>query len=971
MEPDPFVGRAAELSLLQGALEQARGGLPRVVLVSGPAGIGKTALVRRFVRDADPVTVLHASGDELESGLDFGVFEQLTRSLDRAQPDPTDTLTVGAELVGLFGALQGAEPLIIVVDDVQWADKPSLHALTFALRRLRTERVLCIAVARDDATSLPEGLRRLVDSGRGLAVRLGGLDATALTALAATVGVRALDPRAVERLREHTDGNPLYARALLEQLDSDVLWHGEGPLPAPSSFSMIVLSRVAGCSVETERLVTAAAVLGRRCPLGVVARMAELDDPLPALEEAVRANLLEAPHAPGAQSVVFPHPLVRAAVYHDLGPARRAHLHARAAELLDLPASLEHRAAAAVEPDPALSAQLEAYASGEGARGAFASAAAHLESAASLSPSPTARDRLLLEAVEWLLRGEDLVAVSALADQVGRLADSPRRLAVLGHLALMRGHYAEAERLLSAAFEDCDHTREPDVAAGAAVQLARVCLAEARGAEAIVWARRASDLQVDDPFVGGLAFGTLVLALGLSGRASEALTLVAALPEGAGRPRVSGGETPWRASVDDSVTPPSGAPQDAGPWVLGGETPWRASVGDSVTPPSGAPTQKMRPEHVVGVTVRGIVRLWTGALTGARADLAATTSAAWSQRLSGLQVMGLGCLAAAEYHLGFWDDSLTHAAAAVSLTEVTDRCCFTPTGDAVSAWVLAARGDWGAAQAHVRAAKSAVGAQSVVGTTTAASAAALVAYARGDHDAVVRAVQPILGLRHRDGIDEPGVFLWREHYADALASLGRLDEAEAALTPFEALACERGRQSAMANAARVRGNLEAARGNDVLARAAFERGLRHLDGLPFPLDHARLHHAYGQFLRRAGERTAAARELAVGRETCAALGARPLLERCEHELAVCGLSPARGSSAARLDLTPQEQAVAHLVTTGLTNRQVAAELVISAKTVEYHLGNIYAKLGLTSRTQLAAYLNGSARLGAERPPRWP
>ncbi len=942
MEPDPFVGRAAELRLLQGALEQARGGLPRVVLVSGPAGIGKTALVRRFVRDADPVTVLHASGDELESGLDFGVFEQLTRSLDRTQPDHADTLTVGAELVGLFGVLQVAEPLIVVVDDVHWADKPSLHALTFALRRLRAERVLCIAVARDDATSLPEGLRRLVDSDRGLAVRLGGLDATALTALAATVGVRALDPRAAERLREHTDGNPLYARALLEQLDSDVLWHGERPLPAPSSFSMIVLSRVAGCSVEAERLVTAAAVLGRRCPLGVVARLAELDDPLPALEEAVRANLLEAPHAPGAQSVVFPHPLVRAAVYHDLGPARRAHLHARAAELLDLPASLEHRAAAAVEPDSALSAQLEAYASGEGARGAFASAAAHLESAASLSPSPTARDRLLLEAVEWLLRGEDLVAVSALADQVSRLADSPRRLAVLGHLALMRGHYAEAERLLSAAFEDCDHTCEPEVAAGAAVQLARVCLAGARGAEASAWARRASDLQVDDPFVGGHAFGTLVLALGLSGRASEALALVAALPEGAGRP-----------------------------WVLGGETPWRASVGDSVTPPSGAPTQKMRPEHVVGVTVRGIVRLWTDALTDARADLAATTSAAWSQRLSGLQVMGLGCLAAAEYHLGFWDDSLTHAAAAVSLTEVTDRCCFTPTGDAVSAWVLAARGDWGAAQAHVRAAKSAVGAQSVVGTTTAASAAALVAYARGDHDAVVRAVQPILGLRHRDGVDEPGVFLWREHYADALASLGRLDEAEAALTPFEALACERGRRSAMANAARVRGNLEAARGNDVLARAAFERGLRHLDGLPFPLDHARLHHAYGQFLRRAGERTAAARELVVGRDTCAALGARPLLERCEHELAVCGLSPARRSSAARLDLTPQEQAVARLIATGLTNRQVAAELVISAKTVEYHLGNIYAKLGLASCAQLAAYLNGSAQLGTGRAPRRP
>jgi DNA-binding CsgD family transcriptional regulator len=125
-----------------------------------------------------------------------------------------------------------------------------------------------------------------------------------------------------------------------------------------------------------------------------------------------------------------------------------------------------------------------------------------------------------------------------------------------------------------------------------------------------------------------------------------------------------------------------------------------------------------------------------------------------------------------------------------------------------------------------------------------------------------------------------------------------------------------------------------------------------------PFERALGEEAYGRFLRRAGERRAAASRLESALSCLAALGATPFVERVQTELAACGLSPMRRSGREKGRLTPQELAVARLVGTGRTNREVATQLVISVKTVEYHLGNIYAKLDLRTRAQLAAHLAG-------------
>jgi DNA-binding CsgD family transcriptional regulator len=214
----------------------------------------------------------------------------------------------------------------------------------------------------------------------------------------------------------------------------------------------------------------------------------------------------------------------------------------------------------------------------------------------------------------------------------------------------------------------------------------------------------------------------------------------------------------------------------------------------------------------------------------------------------------------------------------------------------------------------------------------------------------------LLEITPREGIDEPGFWPWQDLYADALVSAERFEQADAFLAPHERLAEQRGRRSMMARLARVRGRLDAAQGRVEDAEKAFQRGLELVGQLPLPFHQAQLELTYGQTLRRLGQRRAAAAQLHAAHERFAALGARPYLDRCERELNACGLSPAKRSHYDPSKLTAQELAVARLVAAGMSNRQVAADLFISIKTVQYHLTHIYAKLGIRSRAELAATL---------------
>ena len=211
-------------------------------------------------------------------------------------------------------------------------------------------------------------------------------------------------------------------------------------LPAPGAFAMRVVSRLDACSPDARRLVEAAAVLGGTVSLSAAGVLADVQKPVEALDEAVDLNLLQVREDFAIRDVAFSHPLVQAAVYEQLGPARRVQLHSVAAGLVDDEASaLRHRVMAVTPPDPELVADLDAFARREAAVGAWAGAAWALVEASRLSPDRAHREQRLLRAVDAMVGAGDLIQAEAFAREAVVFAPGPLRNAALGYLAVLRG----------------------------------------------------------------------------------------------------------------------------------------------------------------------------------------------------------------------------------------------------------------------------------------------------------------------------------------------------------------------------------------------------------------------------------------------------------------------------------------------------------------------------------------------------
>jgi DNA-binding CsgD family transcriptional regulator len=352
---------------------------------------------------------------------------------------------------------------------------------------------------------------------------------------------------------------------------------------------------------------------------------------------------------------------------------------------------------------------------------------------------------------------------------------------------------------------------------------------------------------------------------------------------------------------------------------------------------------------------RGLLRMWTDDLHGAQQDLDGVLNAS-RDRSAIFRLAVADILANVDYRLGRWDNAIVHSEFALSVVEDAGQAWSVPLCRATAAMLAAAQGRFEHATDHAEAAQRACAPGCSFAMAYAATAAAQVARARAQPEKVIAALNPIRPLARLDGIAEPGLVGWQDLLVDALVATGQYDQAEDVLAPFEALAARRGRRSAMAAAARARGNLEVARGAHQTAETAFEAGLGYAAGMPIPFERARLQLAYGVFLRRAGRRALAAEQLGAAHAELARLDARPDLERCAREMSACGLAPTRPDATIRPHLTPQESAVARLVASGLTNQQVARELIVSVKTVEYHLSHVYTKLGVTSRVHLGSRL---------------
>jgi len=910
-----FVGRVSELGKLNAALVSARSGSARVAAVEGAAGMGKSALLRRFVAAAAIPTVLSASGEETETELPFGVIAQLraaaiaagvqasasSRTSRQARwpaPSPADDrLDAGARLLDTLGDLQARGPVAVVVDDLHWADTQSVQALLFATRRLAFDDVIVVVAYRqDEATGLGEGWRRLLDASHAVRVRLAGLNPAEIAHLGRLHGV-SLNADAARRLASHTGGSPLHALALLREVDPALLAAEDGPLPAPRSLAGVVRAELDRCPDDAAHLVAATAVLGERARLTDAIAVAGLTGPhARPLALACAAGLLT--DGPAAAGISFPHALIRAAVLSAIGPERRNELHRRAATVLTDAAAIAHRVAASTGTDDDLADDLMRMADHRSGVGDLASAGRYRLQSARLSTAGPLRDTRMLIALEDLLDAGDLAKALTAGDELIELPASARRSALIGDIAIWRGRFGEAEAALSDAWKRLDNetgagTRDGRLFVVIAIQLAFLMLLMLRFDEAVQWAETALLVGGSNDLIAGAAAEILCAA----GQSDRARTVLADL----------------------------------------------------------GPAELVPPDRLSSLSARGVVRMYNDDPAGARGDLSCVLARADAGETHRLPGRVAGRLGEACYRAGDLDEAVVYSELACATADEAGRGWDFAYMHGIAALPRAARGEFPEARAHFQ---EALAWARTSGSGTAIQFAALAAAAlaaAGCHEPgilQVAAQHPVWA--------EPGVQPIGPAAADALLSLGRLDDAEATLADYEERAAHYGRKSALAEAGRARGLLESARGRTAAASAAFETGLQHIDGLGLPLEEARLRLDYADALLAVGQTASARAHYSAAAGLLEPMRAMPYLDRALEGVAKARGKRPRPASAARPATTPlgtlsaQERTVANLVAEGLSNRDIATRLTLSVKTIEYHLSNAYDKLGIRSRAALAA-----------------
>ncbi len=900
MLPSVF-GRQDALSDLDRAFDAALGGHPTTLVVEGPAGIGKTVVVEHFLSGHDDLRTFRCSGASWESSVPFGVAGQLWRADDAHEPDPgqnMDVLTATAKLVDRWS--WHTELVVVVVDDAHWADVESLRALSSAQRRMTAEKVLIVLIARDDEPETSEAVRTFLTEHRGPTIRIGPLRATDVQALAIQwAGVHLSAPTA-RRLTEHTLGNPRHTKQLLREVPAERWRAWEPTLPAPRELAAGVVRALHARSPSARSLVESAAVLGRTATFADAVGLARIEDPVAALDEASGAGLLELASGGDLTVIGFPTPLVRAAVYADLGPLRLQELHEKAAEVAeDERTRLLHRVAITPYADADLADELTEFASRQATLGAWSVVGEALINASRLSPSRADRENRLVRAVDALVGAGELPRAIAYSSAIESFPATALRDAVTAYLAILRGRPAEAELLLTSAWQRCDPAREPDVAALICQRRVLHSMGRWNGHDLVRWGRRAVELVKADTPTAVEAEAIMGLGLAATGLGQQA-----------------------KDSYDEMA-------EKIGP---------------------GAQSQRVQ-------MAKGWIDLALDDPQTARRELEFAVPTEYRMGSTRISLWAQSWLARTEFALGLWDDALRMVDRAVALLETSELELVRPLVHWTGAQTHALRGNWHAAHEHLQRG-SATASDYEIMLVPSCLARAHCAEAQADYQTVLRSLEPVANLPQRQGIDEPGFWPWPDIYANALVMTNRVDEADAFLTPHEERARARQHRSARARLGYVRGRIEGAAGDIDAAKEAFEGALLHLRGLPLPYERARVNFSYGQTLRRAGKRREADVVLQAARDAYQALGAKAYVERCDRELKAGGLHAKRGAGAvAGADLAPltaQEQAVARLVAAGMTNKQAAVELYLSVKTVQFHLTRIYSKLGLSSRGELAA-----------------
>ncbi|MET7391308.1 AAA family ATPase [Streptomyces sp. NPDC005529] len=916
-----FAGRAQELALAAQCRAQAVAGTPWIVVIEGEPGIGKTALARRAVAAGpDGMRVYWSGADRSEQDYPYGVVDQLLRRLPSAHgttpdaPSPSASpFSVGSDLLTSLADAAGTTPLAVVIDDIQWADEPSLKALAFMLRRLHSEAILIVFTARIPGSGAsPDQEPRQLAQGldwhaaiRGAVqvqnLRLAGLSTEETAQMVDAIGAGTPGPAGLARLQKHTGGHPLYLRSLLAEVSDKALTDLTRPLPVPSTLDALVRRRLDHLPADARRLTEALAVLEVATPLAVTAQLAELSDATDALGVALASGLVQWQPGQPTTPLRIHHPLQRDAVYNAISPTRRRVLHLGAAALVDSDRAWDHKVAAASTADPDLAHELATEAERQAGRGHLHRAATLHLWAADVGHSGKQFEHHLIAAATYLLVVQAMARVRTLRPALESCAPGPARDAVLGYLAGTGGDFATAETFLAPAVEAAT---DPSIRLTAGSWLGHIRIWRADGAQAAAALRPVVNRMPPGPAAAN-ARGLLAWAAGYADGAPAGLALLAGLSEHA--------------------------------------------------------SQVARADSLL-LSYRGGLRVRAGQLMAGVDDLA--TLAARQREDDNLVVAPLEhyMLGFGRYLTGHWVDATLSADHALLVADIGGQPYGLAPGHAVAAMVNAQQGHQEQAEKHLAACRQTGALFPDLSAVFVLLAEAAIPYADADWPATRSALRPLDDPAFAPGMRTILQVLWIPPYVEALTAGDRpsaedLQRAEDALRKLDRIA--RRAPALTATSHWLHGRLAAAHGDTKTAQAHYSTGLAAAsrDGDDIPLHRAFLHRDLAGLHH---DQATATRHLQQAHHLYTELGAAPQAQRAARDLALLDAVPPVETPVPAALLTEREQAVAHRAARGLTNQEIARELFISPKTVEYHLGHVYTKLSLASRRQLRTALRTNA-----------
>jgi DNA-binding CsgD family transcriptional regulator len=917
-----LLGRDEERAAIGVLLDGARASKSGAVVVRGEPGIGKTALLVDARERASDMHVLSARGVESESELPFAALDQLLRpafahlgklpapqaralrsALGLEDGAADERFLVFAACLTLLSELAEERPVLCLIDDAHWLDAGSTDALLFVARRLDAEGIVMLFAAR-------EGDVRRFGGPDVPSIMLGGLDAEAATALLARGAGGDAVPSVLVRLSELAAGNPLALLELPSALTEAQLAGTEllpEALPLTQHVESVFLERLRRLSLESQQLLRFASA-DDTGSLTVVSRAAAAG--------GVRADgLLEAEQAGlvtvNGDRIVFRHPLVRSAAYAAATSTDRRAAHASLAVALAGEEYADqrawHRAAAALGPDAETGAALEKMAHRARLRSGNAAAATALERAAELSPDAESKARRLVGAATAAWHAGQPEHASALLERADPIVSDPKLRAQLtsvrGEIQFQCGDLLVAcETLMSGAAEI-----------------------------AVLDSRKALQMLFDAANAGDWA--------GDYGRVSEAIKRAATLPR-------------------------SG---DEGDALL---TDMLIGVGSFLEGTSAREVARVR-----GVVDRAdnfdepIWLLWAAWGAGAIGEDAraeellrrsidlARASGTVNKLTHSLMIVALEgifagrCALAAEAMEGFKlaRDAGLRNTASVLLAEL--------------AWFAAVTGQEDDCHAHVaQVTKEARETRMAIANTIARWGLALVDLVGGRPEVTAAQLEELRAAP--PGVCQPHIALmFMPDLVEASVRAGFDEQARTACAAFESFAEPGAPTWALALAARCRALLA---DNAIDAEHEFAEALQLHAASNRPFDRARTELLYGEHLRRQRRRVESREHLRTSFAGFDALGAEPWAERARTELRASGETARKRDPSTIDQLTPQELQIVRFVADGLSNKEVAAQLFLSPRTIDYHLRNVFTKLGITSRTQLAHLLVDDGAAAAAR-----